>query len=224
MPGMASRRWQASLSCAICRISASASGPGGQRIAGIVVGFAGAESDGLRAIQPLRDLGSILMDTVSWTPYCQLQQQLDVSYPKGLRNYWKSGFLDDVNDDLINLLIESLASAPSSLDHVIIEPWGGAISRVPRDATAFDYRSTRYNLMILAVSTDPALDAENMEWARRVWNAAQRFSLGGSYLNYLGTDEDVRVAYRDEKYERLVALKRRYDPQNVFRLNQNIRP
>jgi FAD/FMN-containing dehydrogenase len=199
-------------------------GPEGGRIAGVVVAFAGPENEGRRWVQHIRDLGSVLMDTVARVPYTQIQQQMDAAYPKGLRNYWKSAYLFGLPDQAIQILVDSIASAPSPLCQMIVEQFGGAVTLLPGDATAFDHRAARYNVMILGLSTDPAHDAANARWARSVWQAMQPFATGGAYVNYLDADDDVHTAYRGAKYERLAALKRQYDPENLFRLNQNIAP
>ena len=116
--------------------------------------------------------------------------------------------------------------APSPTSQIIIEQVGGAIARPPED-TVFDQRSALFNAMMLSMWNDAHADAENIAWVRQLWDHAQPYSNGGVYVNYLGEGEQdrLRVAYRTpEKYDRLVALKRKWDPENLFRLNQNIRP
>src|SRR5207249_3588710 len=120
--------------------------------------------------------------------------------------------------------VRSVSASPSPFNHIIVEQFGGAMARVSNDSTAFDQRGARYNLLILALSTDPAADAAQAEWARGVWQAAQPYSTGGAYLNYLGTDENAHSAYGSSKFERLAALKSKYDPSNLFCLNMNVRP
>jgi FAD/FMN-containing dehydrogenase len=194
------------------------------RATGIVVAFAGTEEEGRPLIQPLRDLGSVLLDTVAWMPYCQLQQQQDAPYPQGLRNYWKSSYLKGLGDDALRTLIDAMAQAPSPLCQIIIEQFGGAVARLPEDATAFPHRAAPYNVMILGIASDAADDAPNRAWVRQTWERMQPFSTGGAYVNYLDADEDVHRAYTGATYARLAALKRKYDPANLFRLNQNIAP
>src|SRR5581483_8512810 len=140
--------------------------PGGGKIAAVVMGHFGSEEEAQRAIRPFRELGSIVLDTVARLPYCALQQQVDASYPKGLRNYWKSAFMNAVSDEVIDILIDAMRHTPSPLDHVFFESYGGAVSRVSKDATAFEHRNSPFNLGILAISTDPALDDADMAWAR----------------------------------------------------------
>ncbi len=199
--------------------------PTGAKVVGLVVGYMGPEDAGRAAIQPIRDLGTPLLDTVTTISYCQLQQQMDAAYPKGMRNYWKSSYLSGLPDAALDLFINSVKSAPTPLCQMIIEHYGGAMGRLPKDATAFDHRDAQYNVMILGLSTDDNHDAPNAEWACKVWDQTRPFSTGGAYVNYLGEGEDVRSAYSTAtKYDRLVALKRKYDPENLFRLNQNVRP
>ena len=194
------------------------------RAIGIVVAYAGPEEEGRRLIQPLRDLGSVLLDTVAWVPYCQLQQQQDAAYPKGLRNYWKSAYLKSLSDDALRTLIDAMTQPPSPLCQIIIEQFGGAVARLPEDATAFQHRAARYNVMILGLSSDAADDLPNRAWVRQTSERMQPFATGGAYVNYLDSDEDASRAYTGTTYERLVALKRKYDPGNLFHLNQNIAP
>jgi hypothetical protein len=113
---------------------------------------------------------------------------------------------------------------PSDRDQVMIESHGGAISRVARDATAFEHRYTPFNLGIFAISTDPTLDAAGMDWARSCYERIFPHSTGVSYVNYQSEGDDVRLAYSDARYRRLVSIKARYDPGNLFRFNQNIAP
>jgi FAD/FMN-containing dehydrogenase len=194
------------------------------RATGIVVAYAGPEEEGRRLIQPLRDLGSVVLDTVAWVPYCQLQQQQDEPYPQGLRNYWKSSYLKGLSDDALRTLIDAMTQPPSPLCQIIVEQFGGAVARLPEEATAFQHRAARYNVMILGISSDAADDAPNRAWVRQTWEHMQPFATGGAYVNYLDADEDVRRAYTGATYERLAALKRKYDPANLFRVNQYIAP
>ena len=198
--------------------------PDGGRMIGLVVGYMGAAEEGRKVLAPVRELGGILFDTVAELPYEQLQQQMDAAYPPGVRNYWKSSYLKGLPDEAIEFFVESVATGPSAGCQMIIEHYGGEMSRKQNDATAFDHRQAQYNVMILGLSNDPADDEQNAKWAREVFEKTRPFSTGGAYVNYLGEGEDVRRAYGPGKYERLAALKTQYDPGNLFRLNQNVRP
>jgi FAD/FMN-containing dehydrogenase len=198
--------------------------PTGGKFVGVVMSHFGTEEEGERAIRPIRELGSVLMDTVARIPYCAVQRQLDVSYPKGLRHYWKSAFLKSVTDDVIDLLIETVSTAPSPFNSIVLEAYGGAIARVANDATAFGHRDAMFNLLILAISDNHAIDTEQTAWGRDVWQKILPHSTGGAYVNYLSAGEDVHSAYHDARFQRLAAIKAQYDPANLFRFNQNIPP
>lgn len=197
--------------------------PNGGRFAAAVVCDLGDGAEGEVAARAFGELGSVLMDTVAPTSYCAMQRQFDVSYPKGQRHYWKSAFLETLPDDAIDLAIEA-AGASSPMNVIMIESYGGAVARVPSDDTAFEHRDARFNLGILAISDNPAIDAGQRTWARDVWQKALPYSTGRSYVNYLSEGEDVHSAYSDARFQRLAAIKAQYDPANLFRFNQNILP
>jgi FAD/FMN-containing dehydrogenase len=198
--------------------------PDGGKVVGVVLSDIGTQEEGERAVRSLRELGSVLMDTVARVPYCTMQRQVDVSYPKGQRHYWKSAFLKTLTDDVIDLAIETVRTSPSALNTMMIETYGGAVARVANDATAFGHRDAMFNLSILAISCNPAIDAEQMVWAREGWRKILPHSTGGAYVNYLSAGEDVHAAYSDARFQRLGAIKEQYDPANLFRFNQNIPP
>ena len=198
--------------------------PDGGKFMAVVLCDIGTEGEGERAARVFRGLGSVLMDTVAPTPYCAMQRQVDVSYPKGQRHYWKSAFLKTLPDDVIDLVIEFASTAPSPMNVIMIEIYGGAVARVPSDATAFGHRDALFNLGILAISNDPAIDAAQKTWARNAWQKALPYSTGGAYVNYMSEGEDVHAAYSDARLQRLATIKAQYDPANLFRFNQNIPP
>jgi FAD/FMN-containing dehydrogenase len=198
--------------------------PDGGKFAAALVSDIGKDGEVERAAQAFRELGSVLMDTVAPLPYCAMQRQVDVSYPKGQRHYWKSAFLKTLSDDVIDLVIESANTSPSPLNVIMIEVYGGAVARVAKDATAFEHRDALFNLGILAISNDPTIDGEQRAWARENWQKALPYSTGGAYVNYMSEGEDVHSAYSDARFQRLAAIKAQYDPANLFRFNQNIPP
>lgn len=199
-------------------------GPAGEKIVAVVMSHFGTAEEGERAIRPIRELGSVIVDTVARIPYCAVQRQLDASFPKGVRHYWKSAFLRSVTDEVIEVMIESVRTEPSPLNSILLEAYGGAVARVPSDATAFGHREAMFNLLILAMSDNPTIDAEQAAWGREVWRKILPHSTGGAYVNYLSPGEDVHSAYQDERFRRLAAIKAQYDPGNLFRFNQNIPP
>ena len=144
-----------------------------------------------------------------------------------MRNYWKSDYLAQLSDEVIDLLVETYPSVPDPHTHLIIEQMGGAVSRVGEDESAVGHRDAPYNAAVIGMWSDPAEDERAIAWVRQVWEALRPYSSGGAYANYMMGDEGeerIRAAYGPEKFERLVALKNAYDPANLFRLNQNIAP
>ena len=204
--------------------------PDGTPVVGLVVCYTGPSEEGERLVKPLRTFGSLLMDGLGPMPYTTAQKLVDDFYPKGLQNYWKSSFLEEIGDEAIDTVVRYCANRPSPMCHGLIEhQLGGAVSRVDREETAFNHRDVQYSFMSIGQCSDPAEAESCIRWAREFWEAMQPYSTGGVYVNYLGREADegterIKAAYGPEKYQRLQALKNKYDPTNLFRLNQNIRP
>ncbi|MCW5977527.1 MAG: FAD-binding oxidoreductase [Bryobacteraceae bacterium] len=198
--------------------------PGVGKLVAVVMSNFGSEDEGWRALRPIRELGSTVLDTVATVPYCVMQRQLDANSPKGLRNYWKSAYMSQLSDEVIGLLVAAMENTPADRDQIMIESHGGAISRVAKDATAFEHRYAPFNLGIFAVSTDPMLDQADAAWARKLYQQILPNSTGGSYVNYLSEGDDVHTAYSDARFGRLAGIKARHDPGNLFRFNHNIAP
>jgi FAD binding domain/Berberine and berberine like len=204
--------------------------PDGMPVAGVVVCCNGSIETGERLLQPLRSFGSPLADQISPMPYTAAQKLADAFYPSGLQEYWKSSFLTEISDAVIDTMVACCAYRPSPLCHVVIEhTLGGAVSRQDRDVTAFNHRDVQYSFLSLGVCTAPSEAEKCVRWARELWEAMRPCLTGSVYVNYLGQEADegtarVKAAYGPEKYNRLVALKNSYDPTNLFRLNQNIKP
>ena len=199
--------------------------PDGMPITAVLVGYNGSASAGEAAIKPLRDLGPVA-DQVGVIPYPALQSMLDEGFPSGLQVYWRSDFLAALPDEAVDTLVERFGSVTSPLSALLLEQFGGAVARVPAGDSAFAHRGALFNLAVIARWTDPATAESHTAWARGSSDAMRRFASGGVYVNYLGDEgEDrIRAAYGPEKHARLVALKRQYDPANLFRMNQNINP
>jgi FAD/FMN-containing dehydrogenase len=141
--------------------------------------------------------------------------------------HWRSEFVASIPDDLVEAAVSAFEKVPSPLSALMLEQFGGAVSRVPRGETAFDQRDSNYNFVIISRWTDPSQAQANVAWARATSEAAKPFTNGRVYVNYIGAGEApdrVRAAFGADRYERLVAIKRKYDPMNVFRINQNIVP
>jgi hypothetical protein len=159
-------------------------------------------------------------------PYRALQAIGGDLLPAGRQNYWKSSFMHDVSEQAIDTMLANFESVPSPFSVVALEPLGGAVTRVDADETAFGDRSALYSLIVVGSWTDRAENERNIQWVRQYWEAMRPYESPVAYVNYLDADEQSRVEtiYGKKKYERLVALKDKYDPMNLFRLNQNIRP
>ena len=199
----------------------------GKPYAAILALYAGELEEGARVLQPLRDLGDPIADLSSPMPYVEAQKILDEDYPKGWRYYWKSQNVNSLGDEVVERLMAHAEDAPS--DHSTIDVWyqGGAMGRVGAEETAFGDRSVPYLLGIEANWEEPQDDETNVAWARNCVADMRRFSDGGNYLNFPGFLEEGQDLIRDaygENYERLVAMKNEYDPTNLFRMNQNIKP
>jgi len=177
-----------------------------------------------RDLRPLRD-GQPLQDSIEPKTYLAMQGAGDETFAWGKRFYMKGGFLDDLSDGFLDVALDHMSRAPGEVN---IGLWaqGGAIARVPDEATAFTGRSAAFWLGVESVWEDPSRDDEFMAWCREAWEELRPFTTAGTYVNDLveASEELARAAYGDAKYERLVELKRAYDPDNVFRLNQNVKP
>ena len=198
----------------------------------IVAGLhAGPVDEGRRALQPLRELGTPLADLGDQMPYRALQAAFDDFFPKGkLAGYWKSLYVGELPDDLINLLAARATQRPSPHTLIHVPMLGGAMSRVGATATAFGDRSAPFMVSVDGNWDDLGSTAENVAWVRETIGEVARFSTGGTYLNFSGEEGDgegsqdlVRSAY-GRNLDRLAAVKRRYDPGNLFRLNNNVTP
>lgn len=202
--------------------------PDGAKVAALVICYNGNAADGEAAIKAIRDFEiQPIGGEVGTIPYTVMQSLLDEGMPKGLNVHWRSEFVASIPDELIEASVSSFAKAQSPLNVMLIEQFGGAVSRVAADATAFDQRDAAYNLVIVSRWTDPADAETNVSWARATSEAAKPFTSGRVYVNYIGADEAsdrVKAAYSPDKFARLGAIKRKYDPMNVFRINQNIPP
>jgi FAD/FMN-containing dehydrogenase len=183
--------------------------------------------EGKRLLQPLRDFGDPLSDTVAAVPFVDHQAVLDEGVPSGHHYYEKSEYLSTLTPDFIDTLVEYGEQVLSPYSFVGLFQLGGAVGRVAEQDTAYTHRDAAFSLVISAAWQDPGETAENVEWVRSFWAAVKPFAAGGAYVNFMSEDEGrdrVVAAYGHDKYQRLVALKNEYDPMNVFRFNQNIVP
>jgi FAD/FMN-containing dehydrogenase len=198
----------------------------GKPIVAIVVCYAGAIADGENEFAELRRLKKPALDSIAPKPYLAHQAMFDAALPHGRGYYWKSCALPPLTDEMIATLIRQSQKITSPLSTMPIFTLGGAVSRVPEDATAFSNRNVQHIVNILgAWSMDDPDPERHIAWVRETCQAIQPFSIGG-YTNFMSDEpaDRLRTVYGPDKYERLIALKRRYDPDNVFRHNQNILP
>ena len=197
---------------------------GGELMVSIVVCYAGPCERADRLPDPLRAL-SPARDAITAMPYRTLQSSADEGYPSGQQHYWKSGYLTDIDDELIEVLIDFMDRMPAGASGVGLQQLHGVAARVDPSATAFPHRGDRYDCLILSQWPDPADSEQNIAWTAELFEALGPFLATGVYVNNLGDESDdrVRQAY-GPNYDRLVALKTAYDPTNLFRHNQNIRP
>ena len=187
--------------------------------------YAGPPEEGEKAVAALRAFGPPVADIFQPMPFSAAQTMADPLWPRG-HQYWKSSFLRGLPDEAIDVVIEHFASIPSPMTPVLIDHnGGGAIARVAAEETAFGHRGFTFNLLISSIWSDAADSASNVGWTRRFMSAMQPHSADAQYVNYLGAEGDERPAdVFGASYDRLVAVKDAYDPQNVFNLYHNIRP
>lgn len=196
-----------------------------QNMCGIVWCHTGDESAAAAALQPARDLAPAL-DLVGPLPHPALQGMFDAIYPSGLQWYWKADFVRELPDEAIDQHIEYGANVPNMFSTMHLYPIDGAAHEVDDDATAWANRDARWAQVMVAVDPEPENMADHIDWVRGYWDALHPYSTGGAYVNFMMDDEGqdrVKATYRDN-YERLVDVKNRYDPTNLFHINQNIKP
>jgi FAD/FMN-containing dehydrogenase len=187
--------------------------------------WAGPIEEGEAALKPLREVAPVVADGVGPMPYPALNSAFDALVPPGLQHYWKANFVKELTDEAIDAHLEHGPKVPVVNSTVHIYPINGACHRVAPDATAFAYRDANFATVIAGMWPDPADNEDNTAWVRDFYEATAPHSEEGGYVNFMAGDdqERVKVNYR-ENYDRLVDVKRKYDPDNLFHLNQNIKP
>ncbi len=196
-----------------------------QQVIGIGVCHCGSREEAEAVVHPLRSLGTVLADLIAPMPYRVLQTMTDAINVPGLHHYWRSDYLRALDEQTIDTILEQIAGKTSSLSAIDIHQMGGEASRISAEATAFGHRDAPFLVNETATWTDPHEAAQHIAWARGLSAALQPFS-AGTYVNFLAHEgaEVTKAAYTPASYDRLVALKTKYDPTNLFRLNQNITP
>jgi FAD/FMN-containing dehydrogenase len=200
-----------------------------QKIAAIVWCYTGPLDQAEAVFAPIRErFGPPVLDWVGPIPHPALQSMFDGLYPPGFQWYWKADFVNELSDEAIERHVEFGATLPTIFSTMHLYPIDGAAGRVPQDATAWNYRNAKWGQVMVGVSPDPADNERMIAWTREYWAALHPYSAGGAYVNMMmdASDEGqdrVRASYGDN-YDRLAAIKAKYDPGNLFRVNQNIKP
>lgn len=200
--------------------------PEGNRLIGVVVNYIGDVEEGERLIKPVREFGPPVADMISPIPYTSLQSMFDAAFPPKMQNYWKSGFMSDLSDEALETIAQYAVAPPSPFSLVMVENYHGAYSRVPAADTPYSNRDAHYNLLILGCWADPSESDTNKEWARSFYKAIEPHLSTKAFPNLMGQEEmadRTKDAY-GANFERLVELKKKYDPTNFFRTNINITP
>ena len=199
--------------------------PDGTKAFGILLAYCGALEEGEKVVGTMRNFGPLLVDQVTAMPYPAVQSIAENFNPRGMRNYCKNSYLDHVSAEAIEVMLDYHARVPSPLTHQVLYTVGGAVARLGRNDTAAACRDARHTCIAVGMWDDAARDPEQIAYVRELWSAMQQFSSGGFYPNYEGeASGHLESAFGKEKYQRLLELKKKYDPDNFFRLNQNIDP
>jgi FAD/FMN-containing dehydrogenase len=187
--------------------------------------WAGPIEEGEEVLKPFHDVAPVVADHVGPMPYPALNSAFDDLVPPGLQHYWKANFVKELTDEAIEAHLEHGPKVPAVNSTVHIYPINGACHRVAPDATAFAYRDATFATVIAGMWPDPAQNEANIAWVRDFYEATAPHSEEGGYINFMADDDQdrIRANYR-QNYDRLVEVKRKYDPNNLFHLNQNIRP
>ncbi|TFZ03460.1 FAD-binding oxidoreductase [Ramlibacter rhizophilus] len=199
----------------------------GRRACAIIGSYNGSAADGEKIMgQLLRELPAPIFNWMGEMPFPAINSLFDAFFPKGLQWYWKGDFVRSLPDAAIDVHIAQAAEAPSDLCLMHLYPIDGAAQRVPKDATAWSTRDARWSMVIAGIDPEPKKAEALKAWGRAYWKAVHPYNLEGAYVNFMMDDEAdgrVQASYGDN-YARLAAVKARYDPDNLFRVNQNIRP
>jgi len=198
----------------------------GAKLAAMVLCHTGSKDAADKELEPLLGFGSPAVTQVGPMPYPTANTLLDAGYPEGALNYWKSGFLAGLDDAAIDTIVEQFSTTPSTMTAIGFEHFHGAVTRVGVTETAVPHREPGHNMFITSVWTDPESTDANMSWTREAIAAIRPHLADRRWMNYLAdddADDEIRSAY-GPNYERLAEVKRRYDPDNVFRSNHNIEP
>jgi FAD/FMN-containing dehydrogenase len=196
-----------------------------KKMCGVVWAYSGPLKSGQSVFKPIRKFKTPALDMVGPIPHPVLNSMFDALYPSGLQWYWKADFVRELSDEAIALHVEHGSRMPTLLSTMHLYPVDGAAGRVKNDATAWAYRDAKWSSVIVGVDPDPAKKETITNWARDYWTALHPHSAGGAYVNFMMDEGEERVkATYGKNYTRLTKIKKKYDPTNLFRVNQNIKP
>ncbi|HNP31124.1 MAG TPA: FAD-binding oxidoreductase, partial [Nitrospirales bacterium] len=197
----------------------------GKEIVALALCYAGDPTQGKKLIEPLRRFGTVSGEHIGVQPYLAWQQAFDPLLTRGARNYWKSHNFSKLSDGVIDAVIQYAGRLPSSQCEIFVGAIGGQTARVAPEAMAYSSRDANYVMNVHARWESATEDEDCIAWAREFFAASQPFASGGAYINFLTQDETNRIAFAyGATYNRLVELKKKYDPTNLFRMNQNVKP
>ncbi len=198
----------------------------GRKICALICCYSGPLDKAKEIVKPIREeLPPPILDWMGPMPFPVLQSLFDPLFPKGLQWYWKGDFVKELSDKAIDVHLEHAARAPTPLCFMHLYPIDGAVHRVAQDATAWSCRDATWSMVVAGLDPDPANAGAITEWAREYWKALRPYTMGNAYVNFMMEEGEDRIkATYGDNYQRLVAVKKKYDPTNFFRVNQNIKP
>jgi len=196
-----------------------------KKMCGIVWTWTGDLSQAEEAFRPIRSFKKPALDLVGPMPQPTLQGMFDGLYPPGLQWYWRADFVKELSDEAIAKHVQFAEALPSMHSTMHLYPINGAAARVGKHETAWNYREATWSQVMVGVDPNPANNEKTISWAKSYWDALHPHSAGGAYVNFMMDEGEERVkATYGDNYQRLVEIKSKYDPGNLFRVNQNIRP
>ena len=196
-----------------------------KKMCGVVWCYTGPEKDAERIFKPIREFGPPALYGIHAMPHPMLQSAFDAPYPPGLQWYWRADFVKELSDEAIAVHVKHGSDVPTMHSTMLLYPIDGAAHRVGKNETPWSYRDATWAEVIVGVDPDPANAKRITEWTKTYWDALHPYSAGGAYVNFMMDEgeERIKATYRDN-YTRLASIKKKYDPTNLFRVNQNIKP
>ena len=196
-----------------------------KKMCGVVWCYTGPEKEAERVFKPIREFGPPALYGIHAMPHPMLQSAFDALYPPGLQWYWRADFVKELSDAAVAVHVKYGSNVPTMDSSMHLYPINGAAQRVGKTETPWSYRDATWAEVIVGVDPDPANTKRITEWSKTYWDALHPYSAGGAYVNFMMDEgeERIKATYRDN-YPRLASLKKKYDPTNLFRVNQNIKP